>query len=123
MLQIRNIFKNYTMNIYLYLLILTVTNWIILKSFKRKIKTELQKDKRNTKTKSNLIYIIVLPVVSYITYLIFSNRNTQNLNPTDDIKAISESINKTDTIVTDISSLKDIAKQSTYDKPFPLSGD
>jgi uncharacterized membrane protein len=111
------------MNIYLYLLILTVTNWIILKSFKRKIKTELQKDKRNTKTKSNLIYIIVLPVVSYITYLIFSNRNTQNLNPTDDIKAISESINKTDTIVTDISSLKDIAKQSTYDKPFPLSGD
>jgi hypothetical protein len=65
-------------------------------------------------------------VVAYITYLIFSNRNSQNSISSSDIKTTSESINKTDTVVTDISSFKDITKRSNgliYDKPFPLSGD
>lgn len=126
MIEIRNIFKNYSINIYVYLIILTVINWVILKSFKQKIKRELRKDKRQNKKKSNLIYIIVLPVFSYITYLIFSNKNSQNSVSGSDIKTTSESINKTDTVVTDISSLKNITKGSNgsvYDKPFPLSGD
>jgi uncharacterized membrane protein len=71
MIEIRNIFKNYSINIYVYLIILTVINWAILRSFKQKIKKEFRKDKRQNKTKSNLIYVCVSLMYNTIKKIYF----------------------------------------------------
>lgn len=68
-----NLFKNY----HFVVLFATLVNWILYKMYGKSVEYKIKHPKEEPS--SNFVYILYLPVLLYIIYFFFVNKNPSNI--------------------------------------------
>lgn len=100
------------MNFHLFVVIVTIIFYIVLRFYKYNV----QQENRFDKSKSNFIYVLFVPAILYLTQFMYINKQQISQNSiTNDV------INSPSPVINSIANVGDISSDSLLSAPFPES--
>lgn len=109
------------MNFHLFVVIVTIIFYIVLRFYKYNV----QQEKRFDKSKSNFIYILFVPAILYLTQFMYINKQqiSQNgvTNEFDITKNVMNSNVMSPVTKGPVTNIGDVSSESLLSAPFPES--
>lgn len=67
------------MNFHIFVAIITCIFYVFLRIYKSNLQTQNDKNDKKRKSKSNLLYILFMPIVLYTTHFLYYKSNENNI--------------------------------------------